>query len=64
MGIYTRYADDITFSTNKQTFPTKLATHQNSSISIKKLSEVKYVGLGLLLMIKKVDCYIKTQDKK
>ena len=48
--IYTRYADDITFSTNQPNFPPELAVAKTSSISYKEVAEV---GPELITIIEK-----------
>ena len=48
--IYTRYADDITFSTNQPNFPPELAVAKTSSIPYKEVAEV---GPEVITIIKK-----------
>lgn len=54
---YTRYADDLTFSTNNKDFLNK---HEEFCEEIKKEAEL----FGLVLMIRKLDCCIKILGKK
>lgn len=57
---YSRYVDDLTFSTNKKVFPSLLAIHSQKGIALRATSPPSLTGLGIL---RNLFLYIKSKIK-